>query len=256
MSHTQAPTPTSIWIAGSQPNNPQARLRLFCFPYSGGGASTFRIWGKDLPPEIEVCPVQLPGRENRLKEPPFTQLFSLVEILAQVLPFNQIPFAFFGHSMGALISFALARELRRQNKIAPVHLFVSAYRAPQLATPIADLTDEVFDSLVMEELRLAGGIPDFLENERVMQKLLPTIRADMRIVKTYTYSPEAPLDCPISVFGGTEDALVSQSQLSAWREQTRTSFELQLFPGNHFFCNENRKCFLDALSKKLTGRNP
>lgn len=244
-------SPDSVWFAGFKPNL-KARLRLFCFPCGGNGASLFRDWADNLPPEIEICPVQLPGRENRYSEPPFTQVWPLVQTLVQIQAFEERPFAFFGYSMGALIGFELARELRRQNKSSPVHLFVAAYRAPQLATPLPHLTVDVSDSAVMEELRLAGGMPDWiLQNERIMQKLLPTIRADMQLVKTYTYSPEAPLNCPISAFGGTEDALVSQSQLSAWREQTRSFFAMKMFPGNHFFLNKNREFFIEVFSKQL-----
>ena len=120
------------WIFGVRPNT-QARLRLFCFPHAGGGASFFRSWIGTLPPDIEVCPVQLPGRENRLKERPFNQYTLLIQALAQALrPYLTVPFAFFGHSMGALVSFGLARQLRQQNEPLPVHLFASAYRAPQI----------------------------------------------------------------------------------------------------------------------------
>lgn len=251
ISNLQFSNPHSVWLGSFKPNL-QARLRLFCFPCGGSGASLFRDWAEHLPPEIEVCPVQLPGRENRYSEPLFTELEPLIQTLAQIQAFEERPFAFFGYSMGALIGFELARELRRQNKSSPVHLFVAAYRAPQLATPLPHLTVDVSDSAVMEELRLAGGMPDWiLQNERIMQKLLPTIRADMELVKTYTYSPETPLNCPIYAFGGTEDDLVSRSQLSAWREQTRSSFALQMFPGNHFFINEKRELFFEILSKQL-----
>ena len=115
------------WIFASRPN-PQARLRLFCFPHAGGGASFFRPWIGMLSPDIEVCPVQLPGRENRLKERPFNQFSPLISELAQALrPYLDRPFAFFGHSMGALVSFGLARHLREQNDPMPRHLFISAY---------------------------------------------------------------------------------------------------------------------------------
>ena len=118
------------WIACRTPN-PQARLRLFCFPYAGAGASIFRTWSDGLPADVEVCPVQIPGRGTRLMETPFTQLAPMVEALAQTIgPLLDKPFAFFGHSLGALVGFELARQLRRQSGVQPVRLFVSADRAP------------------------------------------------------------------------------------------------------------------------------
>src|SRR5215467_15197573 len=105
------------WIVRSKPH---ALLRLFCFPYAGGGASLFRLWSDSLPPEIDMCPVHLPGREGRLKEPPFTSLTPLIQALAQALrPYMDIPFVFFGYSMGALISFELARHC--EQPMALVH---------------------------------------------------------------------------------------------------------------------------------------
>src|SRR5450759_4546174 len=105
-------TAFASWIACRKPN-PQARLRLFCFPYAGTGASIFRTWSDGLPAEVEVCPVEFPGRGTRLMETPFTQLSPLVQALAQALvPLMDKPFAFFGHSLGALVGFELARQLR------------------------------------------------------------------------------------------------------------------------------------------------
>ena len=126
------------WLACPQ-LNPQARMRLFCFPYAGGGASIFHRWPGKLPTMVEVCAVLLPGRGNRLTEPPFIQLSPLVQTLTEaLLPHLTTPFAFFGHSMGALIGFELARQLRRQQGPSPVHLFVSGREAPQLPSPDAD----------------------------------------------------------------------------------------------------------------------
>jgi medium-chain acyl-[acyl-carrier-protein] hydrolase len=128
-------TLNDAWVLCPKPN-PQARLRLFCFPYAGGGASRFRLWPDFLPPEVEVCAIQYPGREARLGESPFTQLSPLVQTLASALRlYLNLPFVFFGHSLGALACFELARQLRRQGQPEPLHLFVSGRRAPQVPNP-------------------------------------------------------------------------------------------------------------------------
>jgi surfactin synthase thioesterase subunit len=243
---------TTAWIS-SHKQKPQTRLRLFCFPYAGGGASMYRTWGEDLPAEVEVCPVHLPGRDDRLLELPFTQFSHLIETLTQVLhPYLQVPFAFFGHSMGARIGFELARELRRRHGLSPAHLFVCAARAPHLPNPVNFLAVDS-DAAIIEELRRFGGTPEWvLQEAELMQELLPTIRADFQVINTFTYSREAPLDCPISAFGGLQDALVNREHLAAWRKHTRSSFTLRLFPGNHFFLQSARSPLLQAISQELT----
>jgi medium-chain acyl-[acyl-carrier-protein] hydrolase len=246
-------TATAIdsWIAFRKPNT-QARLRLFCFPYAGTGASIFRTWSDGLPSDVEVYPVQLPGRGTRLMETPFIQLAPLVQALAHALePLLDKPFAFFGHSLGALIGFELARQLRRQSGVQPVRLFVSADRAPQIPhrdLPIHALPEEKF----MAELRRLNGIPGkVLEEAELMQIMLPVLRADFAVYESYAYSTEPPLNCPISTFGGSQDHRVSRGDLEAWRDQTSDSFSLRMFPGDHFFWNTTQPLLLQALSQEL-----
>jgi medium-chain acyl-[acyl-carrier-protein] hydrolase len=213
----------------------------------------FRTWPDDLPPDIEVCPVQLPGRESRLKEPPFTRLKHLVQTLVPLLcPYLSIPFAFFGHSMGALISFELARQLRRRSGLSPVHLFVSGRPAPPIPAPDPPI-HELPESAFVEELRRLNGTPEsVLQNPELMQLVLPILRADFALSETFVYSTEDPLDCPISAFGGLQDGEVSHNDLAAWREQTHSSFTLRIFPGNHFFLQSARALILSAVSQELT----
>ena len=239
------------WIACRKPN-PQARLRLFCFPYVGTGASIFRTWSDGLPPDVEVCPVQFPGRGTRLMETPFTQLSPLVQALAQGLaPLMDKPFAFFGHSLGALVGFELARQLRRQSGVQPVRLFVSADRAPQAPRrhpPIHALPEPEF----LLELRRLNGIPGkVFEDAEVMQIMLPALRADFAVYETYLYSTEPPLNCFISGFGGLQDQRVSRGELEAWCDQTSGSFALCMFPGDHFFLNTTQSRLLQVLSQEL-----
>ncbi len=239
------------WVTCTQ-MNPQAQFRLFCFPYAGAGASIFRTWSNDLPPEIEVCPIRLPGRENRLRESPYTRLSPLIQTLAPLLrPYLDTPFAFFGHSLGALLSFELIRELRRQNFPCPAQLFVSGSRAPQipdLDLPIHRLPEPKF----LESLcRLNGTPEEVLQNPELMQLFLPVLRSDFAILETYFYSTEEPLDCPIFAFGGTEDRKVSQEAIASWRDQTRSEFRLQIFPGDHFFLHSNQKPLLQTIAQEI-----
>ena len=185
-----------VWIKRSS-QDPQSCFRLFCFPYAGGGASFFRTWRERLGPDIEVCAIQLPGREDRLAETHFVRLSTLIYELAEVLyPYLDFPFAFFGHSLGSLISFELTRWLRRHKAPCPMQLFV--------------------------------------------------------------YDHEAPLDCPITAFGGLEDEEVNRDELAAWHDQTRSRFHMQMFPGDHFFLNgKERNGLLEIISKdirKITGK--
>ncbi|MGH2506509.1 MAG: thioesterase II family protein [Ktedonobacteraceae bacterium] len=244
------------WIICPRPQ-PQAQLRLFCFPYAGGGASLYRTWHQTLPPTIEICPVQFPGRENRLTEQAFTQVEPLIQDLYNAIsPYLDKPFAFFGHSMGALVSFELTRYLRQKAGLSPQHLCVSAHRAPHLPdrhTPIYQLPYPEF----REELRHLNGTPEgVLQNEELMQLLLPTLRADFTLCETYTYDPQEPLACPIAVFGGTEDDKITSAELQAWHDQTQNAFVLHMLPGDHFFIHSTRELLLRTLSKILGRYTP
>jgi medium-chain acyl-[acyl-carrier-protein] hydrolase len=185
-------------------------------------------------------------------ETPFTQLSPLVQALAQALvPLLDKPFAFFGHSLGALVGFELARHLRRQSGVQPVRLFISADRAPQIPhrdRPIHALPDVEF----LAELRRLNGIPGkVLEEAELMQIMLPILRADLAVYETYVYATEPPLNCPISTFGGLQDHRVSRGDLEAWRDQTSVSFSLRMFPGDHFFWNTTQPLLLQVLSQEL-----
>ncbi len=226
------------WFAVQKPAR-ETRLRLFCFPYAGGTAQIYRAWGAGLPGTIEVCAAQIPGRGPRMNEAPYTNLAPLVEALTgAVAPLLDKPFAFFGHSMGAMIAFELARALQRERGVSPLHLFVSGRRAPQLPDdepPTYNLPHDEF----LEELRRLNGTPEeVLRHPEMMELLLPIIRADFSAVQTYDYRPGPPLDCPVTAFGGTEDHEVGRDDLEAWREQTSAGFSVQMFRGDHFFLHD------------------
>jgi medium-chain acyl-[acyl-carrier-protein] hydrolase len=240
------------WFGWPKPN-PLARMRLFCFPYAGGSAIIYRTWPDLLTSSVELCAINLPGRGARLREAPFTRVSVLVrEIATAIRPFFDKPFAFFGHSMGALISFELARQLRLENQAAPVQLFLSGCKAPHLPDndpPTFGLPDGEF----VKEIRRLNGTPnDLLENPELMQLMIPLLRADFAICQTYEYRQEPPLDFPITVFGGLEDHLVPRSHLEAWRQHTNAAFKLRMLPGSHFFLNSEQRSLLNILSQELS----
>jgi medium-chain acyl-[acyl-carrier-protein] hydrolase len=233
--------------------NPNAALRLICFPHVGSGANIFRAWPDGLPAAVEVCPIQLPGRERRVLEPAFNNLSLLVETVAPALiPYLDKPFAFFGHSMGAAICFELARHLRQTQNVEPIHLFVSGRQAPQLreqgTKTIYDLPEDAF----LEELRRLKGTPEeVLQQPELMNFMMPMLRADFELIETYIYSVGPPLDCPITALGGTQDEEVSREDLEAWREQTTAHFSLHMLPGDHFFLHSAASLLLKILSQEL-----
>lgn len=240
------------WLYVPRPN-PSARLRLFCFPYAGGGAMIYRKWAEGLPPTVEVCAIRLPGRESRLKEPPFSKITTLVEALdGAVEPhLSDKPFAFFGHSMGAIIAYTLTNRLRERGLAQPVHLFVSGRTAPHIADddpPTYNLPEPEF----IEDLRRLNGTPkEVLENPELMKVMLSILRADFEVCQTYVHQPQPPLDCPITAFGGLQDPGVTREKLEGWREHTTATFTLRMLPGDHFFLNSAQPLLLRTLAVAL-----
>ncbi|MEM7769705.1 MAG: thioesterase II family protein [Cyanobacteria bacterium P01_A01_bin.37] len=242
---------SNAWVTCPQPN-PNASLRLFCFPYAGGSAFTFRSWAAQLPATIELYPIELPGRGLRIREKPLPRMLSLVQTIAPfLLPYLDKPFAFFGHSMGALVSFELARLLHKEYKCSPSHLFVSGRRAPQVPDPDPPI-HTLPNSEFLQELRRLNGTPEaVLQNDELMQLLLPTLRADFAVLETYVYTPQPLLDYPITAFGGLQDPEVCCEVLEAWRDQTRAAFSLHMFPGDHFFLHTAQSLLLQSLNQTL-----
>lgn len=231
---------------------PGAALRLFCFPHAGGGAVAFRDWVRHLPEAVELCPVQLPGRETRLQEPPFGRIAPLVAAACEaLLPYLDRPFAFYGHSMGALVSFELARRLRRVGRKLPEMLLVSGRAAPHLPPDRRSL-HELPEAELLAELRDLDGTPaEVLDSRELMELMLPTLRADFAVCETYTFSPDAPLSCPIVAFGAADDPEVGRERLAGWGLHTTESFELEILRGGHFFPYSTESGFLNSLSWRL-----
>lgn len=225
---------------------------MFCFPHAAGSAATFSQWPSKLPPEVEVYGIHLPGRGNRLLDPLIDRLPPLIDALGEaIIPFLEKPFVFYGHSMGTLVSFELARWLRRHNYPQPAHLFVSSRAAPHLASrrnPIHELPD----AELLEQLGQFNGTPkEILENPELMQLLLPAIRADFAILETYVYTPDAPFSFPITAFGSFEDPDITTDDLRSWSEQTESSCVVRMLPGDHFFIQTAEATLLRMIRQEL-----
>ena len=245
-------TAEAEWLIFS-PSRGRARLRLYCLPHAGGGAAVYAAWANLLPPDVELCRVQLPCRENRRREAPFIAMTPLIEALAEELrPHLNLPFAFFGHSMGALIAFELARQLRRGGGLLPAQLFVSGRWAPHWPNPdpaLAHLPDPEF----IAALRVRyNNIPDIVANDPDLLAIyVPLLRADVTLLDTYVYTPDRALDCPIIALGGADDARVPRASLEAWQEHSTQSGLVQQFPGGHFYLQSGRPALLNVLAQEL-----
>jgi medium-chain acyl-[acyl-carrier-protein] hydrolase len=228
--------------------------RLFCLPFAGGGASAYYRWPSHVSDGIEVARVHLPGRETRLREPLFNRLASLVDVLVEELAhWIDGPFVLFGHSMGALLAFELARGLRRRHGLIPLHLFASGFRAPQLPpseSPFSHLPDAEF----IESVRRYGGLPDLVaQNEELLEIFLPILRADFAMTETYVYQEEPPLECPVTAFGGLSDPKVGPEKIFAWNVHTSVRFNPHFFPGGHFFVHDSEPLVLAQINHQLNG---
>lgn len=228
-----------------------ARVRLFCFHHAGGTASAFREWPRLLPSAIEPVAVQLPGRADRFREPLFDTMAPLVEALSQVLrPELGKPFAFYGVSMGARIAWALTHELRARALPMPFALYLASAAAPGWEENQPGWEARKHD--LIDYLREMGGTPPELFSEpELLVSLLPTLRADLTLVDSFRFRPEAPLDVPIRAFAGMDDVEGAPERLSGWRTQTTSRFELDVVPGGHFFDAAGERQVITAITGDL-----
>jgi medium-chain acyl-[acyl-carrier-protein] hydrolase len=228
------------------------RMKLICFPHAGAISSPISAWTHKIPKEVQLCRVVLPGHNPQSGETPINSLSELVSAVARTIGYSSKPFAFFGHSMGALLAFEVTRELRRRSWPLPLHLFLAGHRAPHMPTrkpPIHVLPVDLF----CNELRAMRGIPDEILNDPELCNLfLPALRADLSLCETYLYKNEDPLPCPIYVLGGVEDDEALRDELLQWRRHTTGDFNLRILPGNHFFVESHSELLLNVLSRELT----
>ncbi|MEV6325386.1 thioesterase domain-containing protein [Nocardia sp. NPDC051787] len=229
-------------------------LRLFCWPFAGGKAAAYTPWRRQLPDWVELCTIELPARQRHLAQTPIRRFTDLVDAsLAQVLPLTDLPFAFFGHSLGALTAYEVARGLPAG--VEPRALFLGGVAAPHLPRPgrLSGLPDHEFIAAVGHY----GGIPpEVRDTPEVMALFLPALRSDFEVFDDYRFAPAAAPSCPAHLFGGREDRQVATTQLEAWRDVLPGLRSTELLPGGHFFLVEHREALLGSLADKLTAVRP
>jgi surfactin synthase thioesterase subunit len=229
--------PDEKWLRRYHDDRPDGSLRLVCFPYAGGSASYFLRLSKELASSMEVLAVQYPGRQDRRLEPPLTSLPDLADQAYQaVRTLDDRPTAFFGHSMGSIVAFEVARRMEAEGR-GPVRLFASARRSPTASYPesVHTLDDA---GLVAELRRLSGTDQMFLDDPDLLALILPALRADYTAIETHWADPGSTVHCPISALVGDEDPRASVEEMRSWERHTTEAFDLTVFPGGHFYLTD------------------
>ena len=244
----------SQWFSRSRPSG-TPKQRLFCLPHAGGGTAIYHRWKAHLPESIDLVAVNLPGREKRLREPPLEDLRELAcQIVAEGSLFDDLPFAIFGHSMGAVVGYRVAVRLAEQQRRQPTTLFASACLSPDTRTVASPLhtrnDDEMLEGLLARYSNSYETDPSASGELEMMRFMANTIRADLKAMETYQHDDPSPLDCEIVAMGGTDDPQVKLGQLQRWQHLTTGKFTTRIFPGHHFYLRKQES----AVVKTVVGR--
>lgn len=243
---------TARWLKRlSAPRSTQPATRLFCFHHAGGTALGFRFWPAALPPSVEVVAVQLPGRAERLRERPYSDMDEVVGALAdRFVGMLDRPCAFYGLSMGAKVCWTLTHRLRERGLPGPTALYLAGAAAP--GWPEGRMDWNVTDAEIVAYLKEMGGTPpEVLEHPELVATLLPMLRADLTLVDCAQFTPKEPLDVPIRAFAGTDDVEGGPERMTGWAEQTRGPFSLTEIPGGHFFDEAGEAVVLATIAAEL-----
>ncbi|AMP07568.1 thioesterase II family protein [Collimonas pratensis] len=243
----------SIWFSNFS-KNIGAPYRLFTFPFAGGGSAIYRQWPARLP-GVEVMAVCLPGREMRIEEAPFDSMAALMQkLLQEIAPLLDRPFAFFGHSMGALMAFELARQLAKMNLPQPEQLFLSAFQAPENLAE-RHILHKLSDADFLRQLIRYGGIPAaVLDAPELLKMILPAMRADFSMIETFGFNAGKPIASDIVAFCGSHDHAALRQDMLGWRDQTSAGFSLSELPGGHFFLKSAESDLLQLIEASLEQR--
>jgi surfactin synthase thioesterase subunit len=240
----------SKWIA-NHVKRPNPQIRLFTFPFAGGGPSIYRSWPQQISDSIEVISMHYPGRESRFSETPVHSMRELVEGICEAIDeLLDLPFSFFGCSMGGVVAFETATEIKRITGKQPEKFIVAAGKAPgyTVKNPLHTMTDE----RLIETISSYGGIPEgVLKNRELLRLFLPVFRADFSVYETYQYDGEKRLDAPVMAYYGLEDRFVGEENVKLWASFTTRECRQRAFPGGHFFISQNRDLLIQSLQHDL-----
>lgn len=230
------------------------RIQLFCFAHAGGGASTYTSWSKFSPEWIEISSIQYPGHETRILEPLSDNFNELVDSISEsLISYVTAPFAFFGHSMGGLFAYEIARKIRSKNMNEPFVLFISGRNAPNsqsILPPISKYPEEAF---IRELNNRYGKLPNEIIDEPEIRKIyLPILRNDLSLVETYSHAVSTPLSSPIFIYCGTKDSLTEREKMLGWHKLTTGKITERWFDGDHFYILDQKSKLLNNLFKDLT----
>jgi len=261
------------WLVFPRPNA-AAKIRLFCFPYAGASATTYRSWGDALHPAIEVVAIDLPGRASRIHEPPVRTLEECLDALVPaIVPWLDKPCAFFGYCLGGLLAFETLRTLRHSHPVPVRQVFVAGARPPHRIARTGPFEEQVLSHVLkldtFDPLRPAheqpddvfaaiighfniGATQDFLANPELRRLLLPAIRADFTMAFHYRCTPEPPWDVPITCFTGLDDPYVTHEDAVAWSRYTRVAFRLYMRAAAHFMIVDDQEFLLETINRELS----
>ncbi|GAB2911782.1 thioesterase II family protein [Rheinheimera gaetbuli] len=226
---------TANWL-GANFKPEKGKVLLFCFPYAGGGSQFYAKWHSLLEPKVQVCPVFLPGRERRIREPLRSDMMALIdELVEQIAPFTGQPYALFGHSMGALISYLLTCKLIQKGFAAPQHLFVSGRGYISAEFMRSKVKAQGFEKYLESILGMSSQTEQVLNNDALRKLFLPIFRADVQLCADWQDESVSPIPSPITVFYGDVDTSVTKNSLLAWQQRTNKAFNMKMLPGEHLF---------------------
>jgi acyl transferase domain-containing protein/surfactin synthase thioesterase subunit/acyl carrier protein len=265
--------PQSDWMVVTKPS-PEATVRLFCFPFAGGGSAVYRLWNEGISPSIEVIAVEPPGRLARIDQAPVKDVHVFASQAARAMtPLLDKPFAMFGHCLGGLTMYETARELQRMAEKLPIHLFVSGSRSPdrlnnegpferllqdrllpnKLYDPFLAIHEQP-EEIFVEVIRLfrIDSTEEMLKSAELRALVLPVVRAEFEMASNYRYRQEKPWSFPITCFNGENDLYVTRKDILSWSGFTTSSFQVHIRQGEHFLLVDDRDFLLRMINREIT----
>jgi acyl transferase domain-containing protein/surfactin synthase thioesterase subunit/acyl carrier protein len=268
--------PLSDWLVVTKPN-PAATVRLFCFPFAGGGSAVYRLWNDRIGPSIEVIAVEPPGRLARIDQTPVRDVHIFaVQAAKAMTPLLDKPYAMFGHCLGGLTMYETACQLRRIAEKLPIHMFACGSRAPDLIDkegpferllrhrllsnrlydpflPIHEQPEDVFADVI--RLFRIDSTEQMLKSPELRALVLPVVRAEFEMAFSYRYRQEEPWNFPITCFNGEDDLYVTRPDILSWSRFTTSSFHAHIRQGQHFLLVDDRDFLLRTINRDIADHN-